>query len=124
MSGIIDLPLLVGLVDGVYIFVEEIDDLLQLGNRTIVVGVGHKDDALLMRVLRDFEGAITTTLGQVIGPLRVAILVDQAFLDNVGARIRQRIQEVGGLLVGDNDDCAGIRRRDAIPDDRLDLARY
>ena len=41
----IELIVLIRLVDGREVLVEGIDNLLQLRNRTVVVGIGHEDDA-------------------------------------------------------------------------------
>src|SRR6266480_1521208 len=80
-----DLISLVGLIGGRNLLVERHDDLLQLGPVTIVVGIGDEDDLRGMIVAGYLKGAISTTLGQMVGKILVAILVNQAFLHYVGA---------------------------------------
>src|SRR5436309_12661057 len=88
----------------------------------MVEGIGYKRDAGAVVVLLHFPGTVAAALAQVVGELHIAVLVDQALLHDIGGWIGQRLQEVGGILVGLDDDRLRVGRQDAVVDDGLDLA--
>ena len=118
----INLTCLIRLVYCVYALVERINELCQLWFGSIVVGVWHEDDLLVVGILTDFPWASAATFGQVIGEVS-SILVNQALFHHVGAGITQGIQEVGNSLVSDDHNGAVIRCEQAITNDGFDFAR-
>ena len=76
----INLPHLISLVGRVLHFVERKDDL-HPGNGSIVVGIGHNDQLLIVRILFHLERTRAAPLDQIVGPA-CAILGNQALLDH------------------------------------------
>src|SRR5581483_8524091 len=112
---------LVGLKSGIYLLIEGKNNLFQEWLRTIVVGIGHKLDQLVVNVPGDFKGSsATNTLAQMVGEI-VAILLDHTFFDDIRTHIRERLQEIRGFLVKSDHHRLGIRCQDAIPNNGLHL---
>src|SRR6266487_2612323 len=117
----IDLTNLIGLVDGLQVLIEGEDNLRQLRLGAVVVGIRYEDDVFVVGILRYFEGTIAAALSQVVGEV-LAVLVNQALLDYIGARVRQSVEEVSRFLVRLDDDGVRIGRQKAVVNDRFDLA--
>src|SRR2546421_10971144 len=117
----VDLVHLVGRVGTVQRFVEGEDHLLQLWLGTIILGIWYENDLLAMNIRLYREWSITAAQIQVVSP-GLAILGNQALLNDEAALEGQCIQEEGNRLVGRNDHSVGIRGLDAVPDDGFDAA--
>ena len=120
-TGNAELSSLIGSVNSVHVLVECKNLFPQQGLLAVVVLVRYEGDASAMVVLLHLPGAFATSLAQVVGP-GIAVLLDQAPLHNVGARVGQGLQEVGSFLAHPDDDCAIVRRDETIADDGLDFA--